>query len=55
MFKRQGYTAKLKKSWGKSNELALQNKAKLRGLSDKEPYSWLYYLKLVVIKMVLLE
>ncbi len=32
MFKRQGYTAKLKKSWGKSNELALQNKAKLRGL-----------------------
>ena len=32
MFKRQGYTAQLKKSWGKSNELALQNKAKLRGL-----------------------
>ena len=32
MFKRQGYNAKLKKYWSKSNELMLQNKAKLRGL-----------------------
>ena len=32
MFKRQGYTAELKNSWGKSNTIIEQNKAKLRGL-----------------------